>query len=527
MGRLQPTVVVVPQSNRRSDRAKKAKETVNKVIPDLLKSSPRARHGVHNAILTTDPKPVKDVDEANGSYHLTIRLANTDSLTAARRLTQSSRRQSAAASASNSSKQTAKTSNVCVLNMASPLRAGGGFLEGATSSEEFLCMRTTLYASLWDDFYRLPELGGIVTPDVLIHRDSTPEAEDLPKRERFFVDMISAAMIRFPETNSARMADKEEGEGGCSCGVSYCDRDRELVTHKMRAVLYMAQARGAEKLVLGAWGCGAYGNPVREVAKIWKRVLLGTARKAESWPGLKEIVFAITDRGQLKEFEKCFGDVVVQESVSPPPEMARVSPDAGTRSPTSDLISDLVSKIQETELQLDQISNPRSKARLREVLANLNKQLTQVGSGPAEDEMPPDPSENEEDNFVDSGTMAGFEGEEGGYYNFDSSDIASSGSVSPSTSDIYEFRVPGASVPNKSAESNTTDDFEHVGFDSESGWFSGSINGLSSLLAKQRRGGSGTSPTLRGEVDLDDVEPLGLGVGLSDYLRRYAEQESY
>ena len=123
--------------------------------------------------------------------------------------------------------------------------------------------------------------------------------------------------------------------------------------------------------------------------------------------------------------------------------------------------------------------------------------------------------------------MAGFEGEEGGYYNFDSSDIASSGSVSPSTSDIYEFRVPGASVPNKSAESNTTDDFEHVGFDSESGWFSGSINGLSSLLAKQRRGGSGTSPTLRGEVDLDDVEPLGLGVGLSDYLRRYAEQESY
>ncbi|KAH0111641.1 hypothetical protein KCU82_g24382, partial [Aureobasidium melanogenum] len=225
-------------------------------------------------------------------------------------------------------------------------------------------------------------VGGVVTPDVLVHRDSTPEAEDLPKRERFFVDVISAAMIRFPETNSARVAEKEDAEGGCSCGVSYCDRDRELVTHKMRGVLRMAQSRGAEKLVLGAWGCGAYGNPVREVAKIWKRVILGTTRKAESWPGIKEVVFAITDRGQLKEFEKCFGDVLAKESISPPAEVTPEPQATGTQSPTSALISELVSKIQETELQLDQISNPRSKARLRDVLASLNKQLSQAGSGP-------------------------------------------------------------------------------------------------------------------------------------------------
>ncbi|KAG2169366.1 hypothetical protein VTO58DRAFT_109056 [Aureobasidium pullulans] len=524
MGRLQPTVVVTPQANRRSDRAKRAKETVNKVIPDLLKSSPRARHGIHNAVLTSDPKPEKDIKSSTSN--LTIRLCNTDSLTAARRLTHSSRRQSAAA-ALTTSKQATRSTNVCILNMASPLRPGGGFLDGATSSEEFLCMRTTLYASLWDDFYRLPELGGIVTPDVLVHRDSTPEAEDLPKRERFFVDIISAAMIRFPETNSARLAEKEEADGSCSCGVSYCDRDRELVTHKMRGVLRMAQARGAEKLILGAWGCGAYGNPVREVAKIWKRVILGTTRKAESWPGIKEIVFAITDRGQLKEFEKCFGDVLAKESVSPPPEVAQDARSTGTQSPTSELISELVSKIQETELQLDQMSNPRSKARLREVLANLNKQLSQAGSGPEEDEMPPDPIGEEVEDASYPDAAGGFEGEEGGYYNFDSSDIASSGSVSPSTSDIYEFRVPGTSVPNKSVESHMTDDFEHVGFDTESGWFSGSINGLSSLLAKQRRGGSGTSPVLRGEGGLDDVEPLGFGSGLSDYLQRYSEQGSY
>ncbi|KAI5243165.1 hypothetical protein E4T43_04328 [Aureobasidium subglaciale] len=525
MGRLQPTVVVAPQANRRSDRAKRAKDTVNKVIPDILKSSPRARHGIHNAVLTSDPKPETDTGRPWAS-NLIIRLSHTDSLTAARRITHSSRRQSAAA-ALTTSKQATRSRNVCVLNMASPLRPGGGFLDGATSAEEFLCMRTTLYASLWDDFYRLPEVGGVMTPDVMVHRDSTPEAEDLPKRERFFVDVISAAMIRFPETNSARAAEKEDAEGGCSCGVSYCDRDRELVTHKMRGVLRMAQSQGAEKLILGAWGCGAYGNPVREVAKIWKRVILGTTRKAESWPGLKEIVFAITDRGQLKEFEKCFGDVLVNDSVSPPAEANQEPQATGTQSPTSELISELVSKIQETELQLDQISNRRTKDRLREVLANLNKQLAQAGSGPQEDEMPLDPIDEEMEDASYPDAAGSFEGEEGGYYNFDSSDIASSGSVSPSTSDIYEFRVPGTSVPNKSVDSNITDDFEHVGFDTESGWFSGSINGLSSLLAKQRRGGSGTSPMLRGEGGLDDVEPLGFGSGLSDYLQRYSEQESY
>jgi len=38
--------------------------------------------------------------------------------------------------------------------MASPLRPGGGVLTGATSQEEFLCARTTLYPSLREKFYR-------------------------------------------------------------------------------------------------------------------------------------------------------------------------------------------------------------------------------------------------------------------------------------------------------------------------------------------------------------------------------------
>lgn len=458
-------------------------------------------------------------------------------------MTHSSRRVSNAAALAGASGKAEKPKNVCILSMASPLRPGGGFLDGATSQEEFLCMRTTLYPSLWDDFYRLPEIGGIVTSDVLVHRDSTPQAIDLPKRERFFVDVISSAMLRFPETNSSKRIGAEEGtEGACSCGVSYCDRDRELVTLKMRAVMRMAQAQGAEKLVLGAWGCGAYGNPVKEVAKIWKRVLFGTARKPAKWTGIKEIIFAIHDRGMLREFEKCFEDVVTHDarSASPPPAVVDDQAE-GQKTPNSELINELVSKIQETELQLDQISSPRSKARLREIISNLNGQLAKVGADDEEDEalFEDATGEGADESNVD-GIMAS-DGEENSYYNFDSDDVASSGSISPAASDLYEFRIPSASEsdhaysPRRDGRSDQNghsmgSPYEYVDgagvateeqFDHESGWFTGSINGLSAMLSKPER--VSTSPVLRPQSSNMEVDEIGMGLG--EYLRRYSQQD--
>lgn len=534
MGRLQPSVVMAPNSTRRADRAKKAKDTINKVIPELLRSSPRARHGAYKALLMLDPPSTVCSEHQSPDARIRIRLRYTDTLTAARQMTQSSRRASISTSSTRPNASGKLCPNVCVLNMASPLRPGGGFLDGATSQEEFLCMRTTLYPSLWDDFYRLPEVGGVHTPDVLVFRDSTPEAEDLPKRERFFVDVISAGMLRFPETTTGTrvVRDGDEERGPCSCGVSYCDKDRELVTRKMKAVLRMAQSQGAEKLVLGAWGCGAYGNPVREVAKIWKRVLCGTHRKTETWTGIKEVVFAINDRSMLKEFERCFADVLTHagETVSPPPESYAVQ--ACASDTTADPVTELVTKIQETEMQLEQITNPRSKARLRDVLAGLNHQLVQVGSTDmADDDLAPI---DEEDFVVDDFPPASADLEESNYYNFDEDDIASSGSSSPTASSLYEFRFrpdqvtvhedsnPGAT---NSHEDDTGSSFEQDGserrqLDASNGWFSGSINGLSALLNKSRRAEG--SPVLRPGSMGNDVEALDL----DNYLRRFSSQEA-
>ena len=199
MGYDQPTMGMPSNQNRRAERAMRAYETINKAVPEMLRASPRARHGIHKSDLILDPPTSRNcIPPPNGAMgtHIRIRVQCTDTLGAAAKLSE----RPFAAKRTDPTSKTQTRPNVAVLNMASPIRPGGGFLDGANSQEEFLCARTTLYPSLWDSFYRLPEVGGIYTPDVLVFRDSTPEANDLTKRDRYFLDVVSAGMFRFPDS---------------------------------------------------------------------------------------------------------------------------------------------------------------------------------------------------------------------------------------------------------------------------------------------------------------------------------------
>ncbi len=277
----------------RKERAKQAKTIITTTIPALLKADARARRGVEAAELIVDPPPVSgshgpepEHGHAEGpdkpSICITVRVADT--LAAAALL----------------------EPRVAVLSMASPLRPGGGVLTGATSQEESLCSRTTLYPSLREEFYRLPEVGGIYTPDVLVFRGLA--GEELPKKDRFYVDVITAAMLRFPDVD------------GTGQGARYAEeKDREVVVSKMRAVVRILMAKGVERVVLGAWGCGAYGNPVGEIARAWKRVLLGGQGRNKQPEGHKGlvVVFAIKDPRLADEFCQHFGEgVKVERSLS-------------------------------------------------------------------------------------------------------------------------------------------------------------------------------------------------------------------
>ncbi len=472
-----------PNQNRRDERAKRARDTKNKVVPDLLRSCPRAKHDIAKVELIVDP-PANVIPPQNGTHSivrpdLKIRVKALDTLTAAARISDKIPASKRSAPAVKSRQQ---KPNVAVLNMASALRPGGGFLDGANSQEEFLCARTTLYPSLWDSFYRLPEVSGIFTPDVLVFRDHLPDAHDLHKSDRYFVDVISSSMLRFSDAKTE----------DCSCGVSYCDRHRDIVMRKMKAVMRIAQSKGVEKLVLGAWGCGAYGNPTKEIAKCWRKVIAGGQRQrrpnAERWEGINEIVFAVPDRTMLRDFELAFSDVLADDLVSP---ISDEPTDSGAEvGEEAARTSELLSRIAEIELQIEQVANSRLKNTLRDTLAGLQRELSQGSRARASKDEDQAPDEDEEDDdYVVSGFPQGSDMEDNSYYNLADSDFDSD-APNLTRSETYEFR-PGA----PGLDAHTSHDEESQDetpypplqrspqFDAQTGWYSGSVDQLTAYLS--------------------------------------------
>ncbi|KAF1990034.1 hypothetical protein K402DRAFT_390354 [Aulographum hederae CBS 113979] len=435
MGRTEPSLGQPPPAHRKDQRAKFAKATITKTIPSLLASNPRAKRGADWGqlivdppqfpvfshftsgpnVITEHPKPPKTnsqkkskrktgkadgdqwvlVEQEPGQLEaksqLKIRLQVLDTLTCASLLVDPS-------SSSNSKNWTA--SNVAILNMASPLRPGGGVLTGATSQEEFLCTRTTLYPSLQESFYRLPEVGGIYTPDVLVFREGGPEAKDLKREERFWINVVSAGMLRFPEVErvgqgegknapsqkrrdnipSEAWSDDDEDEDDEEDDVEefrYANEaDRAKVLAMMKAVLRIMKARLVSKVVLGAWGCGAYGNPVPEIARAWKKVLLGNTTnrkknsKPEDWSGIEEVVFAIKDRKMAEAFARYWGpDLEVEEGPSKDVEEGADE--------EHDEVAALEARIAELEIQASQASTPVLQTGLENILKGLKAQLPQ------------------------------------------------------------------------------------------------------------------------------------------------------
>lgn len=294
----------------KAQRAKLAKETINTFVPKLLKHNPRAQTGVNNSQLihhapkklqTTSP-PNTLSNESDTSLLQTFRVDSPIHSRLPRIRILKSDTFAAVASITTRS----PSARVCALNMASALNPGGGVLHGAMAQEEALCMRSTLYASLKEEYYRVPDDAAIYSPDVLAFRGE--DLVELPKAEWFFTDVISCAALRQPDLVEV----KTEGAGK-GMMVYAEEQDREMMIVKIRLIFQIAKEKGVTHLVLGALGCGAYRNPPEQVAGLFRAVMLGGKRKEGvlEGSGLEEVVFAIFDEAaNLRAFKKVFGDVL-------------------------------------------------------------------------------------------------------------------------------------------------------------------------------------------------------------------------
>mmetsp|Transcript_25264 Transcript_25264/g.41579 ORF Transcript_25264/g.41579 Transcript_25264/m.41579 type:complete len:383 (+) Transcript_25264:96-1244(+) len=163
-------------------------------------------------------------------------------------------------------RRTDPSCNPAVLVMASRSHPGGGFESGAGAQEENLCRRTNLWQALLsvqDQCYPIPEYGGIYTKNALVIRKGEESGYTfLPQPE--LISFFNVAAINSPSTEPCKTRPNER---------RLCKKMVGIYRKKIATMLNIALDQGHDTVVLSAFGCGAYGNPPRHMAEIFKEVL--------------------------------------------------------------------------------------------------------------------------------------------------------------------------------------------------------------------------------------------------------------
>ncbi|AVK75548.1 hypothetical protein pqer_cds_1126 [Pandoravirus quercus] len=192
--------------------------------------------------------------------------------------------------------------NPAVLNMASSRRPGGGYKTGAAAQEENIFRRSNYFLSLEDPRridrqrqwrYPLHGLCGIYSPSVSVFRG--PEDEGYPFLDRpVRLDFIAVPAIVRPQVHVLRDGAQRLGQA-----------DADLMRQKIALMLDIALAHKHDSVVLGAFGCGAFGNPPDHVALLFREVLLTDAYRCH----FRHICFAIFDDHNARKAHNPRGNV--------------------------------------------------------------------------------------------------------------------------------------------------------------------------------------------------------------------------
>ena len=169
---------------------------------------------------------------------------------------------------------------IAVMNFANAFHAGGGVTKGSSAQEECLCRTSTLYPLLYrktlrDTFYKHHhDLNTPKASDSLVYTEGViicKTDEDLPKRmpreDWVKVDVITIA--------APDLRDKSNVHAPLVNGGTYMN-DAELFGYHVKRAIHMltcAASKGADILVLGAFGCGAFQNDPEVVARACRTAL--------------------------------------------------------------------------------------------------------------------------------------------------------------------------------------------------------------------------------------------------------------
>lgn len=156
--------------------------------------------------------------------------------------------------------------NAFVMNFANAHNPGGGFRLGANAQEEALCRCSTLYASISSENaktmyrYNNTHISSVesdhmlYSPNVCVFRDHHCVLTDKP----FMTSVITVPAVN--RRGAAIFASNKKIE--------------QAMTGRIRILLAAAAKHGHKNIVLGAWGCGAFGNKPDNVSGYFRKVIV-------------------------------------------------------------------------------------------------------------------------------------------------------------------------------------------------------------------------------------------------------------
>jgi uncharacterized protein (TIGR02452 family) len=182
------------------------------------------------------------------------------------------------------------------LNFASAKNPGGGWKNGARAQEECLCRGSALSECLYAnfEFYEFHrERGGGLYSDWMMLSLGVPvfrgdEPEELLLDSAWTTSFLTAAAPNFKAVSL-------EQRGQIAA----------VFAARIEKVLAIGVANGFDAVVLGAWGCGAFGNDPNSIAPLFAQALSGPFQGA-----FTNVAFAVLDHSDdeamVEPFRRAF-----------------------------------------------------------------------------------------------------------------------------------------------------------------------------------------------------------------------------
>lgn len=178
---------------------------------------------------------------------------------------------------------------IAALNFASFKNPGGMFLKGSKAQEECLCMDSTLYPVLdsFRDAYYEPNKKllnralytdrALYTPDVIFENDEHAAKADI---------LTCAAPNKYAAQKYQNVSDEE---------------NEKALRNRLLFIRDIVIDQGVDTLILGAFGCGVFGQDPKQVATLMDEIFSSSF--------ISNVVYAVPGRDfTAKVFETQFSD---------------------------------------------------------------------------------------------------------------------------------------------------------------------------------------------------------------------------